>query len=121
MAGSAAFGVALTQDDGRVLPLRIAGDDLHASLDSAQLCADVHHYMTVNEFRVAFGVVTDEVEGRARAARGGVYAVGAMVEELAKKGGQLLANGRRGQIVETVVLRRGAVPVADIRLVPDFP
>ena len=66
-----------------MLPLRIAGDDLHPVFDGTQLCSYTHDYMAICKLRAAFGVVADEVEGRAGAASGGVHAVGAVIEKLA--------------------------------------
>src|SRR5450631_2687298 len=94
--------------------------------------------MAVDELGAALGVIADEVEGRAFAAGGGVYSGGAVLEKLAKKrlgvvadaGGfrasdaglrPFLAKGGGGEIVKAVVFRSRALPVADVRLVPDFP
>ena len=121
-----------------MLPLRVAGDDLHSVLDGPQLGSDAHDDMAFYELRVALGVVADEVERRACAAGCGIHAVSAVLKKLAQEHfgavadagdfgtsdaglGQDLANGGRGQVVEAIVLGRGAVPVADIGLVPHLP
>ena len=90
-----------------------------------------------DEAWAALGVEGDEVE-RDGIAGGGVFIVGAVVEEVGEEGDGALAAGAGGAgaadagvgegfadagdgvVVELEVLLGGALPVGDVGLVPDF-
>src|SRR4029077_17603551 len=100
--------------------------------------ADAHFDVSIHELRRAFRMEGDEVERRARLARGEILAARAVLEKLAEKlsglwikraGGGRAADLQRGAdffdrcggvVVELVVFLGRSVPVANIRLVPDF-
>ena len=135
LAGGAAFGVGLADDDGRLLQLGEGSDDRHRPVDHLQLARNSHLHVVVQEPRLALGMEGDEVErGTLRTGRV-VRPAQAVLEEIAQERivsarrvrpahpgrGQGAAHRVHGVVVELVELFGSSLPVADVGLVPDLP
>ena len=92
LAGGAAVGVGLADDDRLVLQLRERRDDARTpSSIVAELVGDAHPHVAVHELGRALGVERDEVDRRADLAGRVVRAAQAVLEEVAHE----LAAARR--------------------------
>ena len=135
----AAFRIRFADHDGHVRQLRKGRDDGEAVVDRAELIADAHpHEAGRHHLRRALRVEGHEIERRSRLARRVVRAAQAVLEEIAQDRLRPRAVGTRHfrsadprrrhralqpvgrEVVELHVLVGRAVPVADVRLVPDF-
>ncbi len=136
----APFGIGLADDDGRVLQFWKGRDDGEAVGDGAKLIADAHAHMAIRRhLRRPFRVKRDEIQRRADVPRRVVRAVETVLDEVAQDGLRARAvwardfraadlRGRQGalepvggEVVQLHELFGCAVPVTDVRLVPDFP
>src|SRR5690606_14514760 len=135
LAGGAAFGIGLANDDWNAGELRVGRDHREAIVDRPKLLSNPHADVAVDVPRRALRVERDEVEGRARLARRVIRSAKAMLDEIARETAAAsrgvgaadaglrnrAANGRHGVVVELQELLARALPVADVRLVPGLP
>ena len=135
-AGRATFGIGFADHDGQVLELREGGDDGERIVHVLELVAHAHANVVVREGGRTLGVEGDKVKRGAGTAGDIVGALGAVqqecVQELAARtaggfrpthagGGKGATNAVHGVVIEFAVVGDGAMPVADVRFVPDFP
>src|SRR5207237_2195559 len=65
LARGAAVGIGFADDDRCHLQLRVRSDHAKPFVDGAQVIADAHAHVTVDEGWIAFGVEGNEIERRA--------------------------------------------------------
>lgn len=81
LAGGAAIGIGLADDDGLRFDLGMAGDHREGFVNLTELIGDDHAHMSIDLLGAAFGMEGDEIERRAGFTRGSVLALETVIEK----------------------------------------